>query len=1123
MDKHSQSGEPAPGSKITGILLLCLFLLSGGVLPAQSFFRTYPNTLIDSEITEGVYVHKTADGFVIGVGGQYTREFEGIITTDSDGNMISSTDFNFPYDFGDAPEYPRLALSNGNLLRHKVDTSNHQVVYEILTGAGDVVSSFSIPYPAGDIVGTSNGSISIRGIGKSAEYADGDIFVSFYHGAPWNSVFDIPARTIVYAKVNPISGAIAWMNSFQGEPNRGIALPRLLAVAEDQSIFMSHVEELPINQLHYLEKISPTGELLWKDILITLERQPLQFAPSDADGGVWYYFSQSVYTVSKSVGDGMGGFKLAASFLPDAAFQNGSHQKGAIIPAPDGGVLVAGTVIPNGSTERVMFTMLADSSGNVTKINYFENMPQLLIPKRGIRLPTGAYVIVGALDPTPESFYPYDQIPFMIKVDANGSFTPTTTCADNLLGNPGFEDGLNGWNAVGGVSLSSDANTGVGAARLGGNGFASLGQAVPTTPGTKYTAKAWAKQGSAGFHTLELRFLNSAFITLPGAAQVNVDAADYTEYVLNGTAPADASYVYVIATTDGNGSMALDDVCLTTGGGTPVCDISSNISNIQCNNNGTPANPADDTFSFVLSATNPLPGAGFLVTIQPAGLNFQGTYGTPLTIPDIPISMGNLDISITDNQTNGCLDNISVSPPAPCSNGGGGGEIDLSLTLEQLAVNPPQWSNYMVKLTVMNSGPQAATGVKVHFAKPDGVVYTGGNEYSASQGSFQVFGDEVWTVGDIPVNGSATLTVSYFLLTPAPPVAYAQVIAHNETDNDSQPDNGTPPTPNEDDEAATSGGGTPNPLPDLRITNLQIQNPAIPDGGDVMDYLFDVGNIGTKAVTADFTIKAWLSTDDVLSADDIQDGTISTGNYGVGFAANNVPGSSVVPGSLAPGTYYLIVKIDADDAIAESNENNNIAIQTFTVGDGGGGTGCDAVSMVADPGQITISGANAPHVLIKVFKPNWQVAFECLDGGCTNPLVVSGLGAGSHYVEIKLMDAAWTTICETAQTLQVMDVNGNPINALKINTDRQRLSFDKVYPNPAQYQTTLEMYSQIDQSVTLEFYNLHGQMIHRREVSLRAGKNNIELDVTNWISGIYHIIGKGNGHPAYARFMKIWE
>ncbi|HFA51115.1 MAG TPA: hypothetical protein ENJ95_19045, partial [Bacteroidetes bacterium] len=257
----------------------------------------------------------------------------------------------------------------------------------------------------------------------------------------------------------------------------------------------------------------------------------------------------------------------------------------------------------------------------------------------------------------------------------------------------------------------------------------------------------------------------------------------------------------------------------------------------------------------------------------------------------------------------------------------GGSNIDLELSMAGPS-SAPIYTSYPIDLSITNAGDIAATGVKVHFPHPSGVVYTGGNEFTASQGSFAPLNGEEWNVGTLPAGASATLRVNYFLLQNNLPEAYAQVTAANETDVDSTPNNGTPPSVNEDDEASTAGGSPA--LPDLVLANLNILNAPI-GAGETLNYSFDISNLGSGAASGNFNVKAWISTDNLLSPDDIQDGTVQTGNYAPGLTQTGIPGASTIPSGLADGNYFLIVKVDADDVISESNEDNNIVFQNFSV------------------------------------------------------------------------------------------------------------------------------------------------------------------------------------------------
>ncbi len=86
--------------------------------------------------------------------------------------------------------------------------------------------------------------------------------------------------------------------------------------------------------------------------------------------------------------------------------------------------------------------------------------------------------------------------------------------------------------------------------------------------------------------------------------------------------------------------------------------------------------------------------------------------------------------------------------------------------------------------------------------------------------------------------------------------------------------------------------------------------------------------MGRRAI---FTIKSYLSTDNVWSANDYQDGIIPTANFAAGQLVTQVAGAMTVNNTVPTGQYYLILKVDADNAIAENNENNNVIVSAGLV------------------------------------------------------------------------------------------------------------------------------------------------------------------------------------------------
>ena len=121
-------------------------------------------------------------------------------------------------------------------------------------------------------------------------------------------------------------------------------------------------------------------------------------------------------------------------------------------------------------------------------------------------------------------------------------------------------------------------------------------------------------------------------------------------------------------------------------------------------------------------------------------------------------------------------------------------------------------------VVVANAGPEAAAGVRVSVPRPEGVVYEGGRESTATQGDFAAYGDRLWRVGELAAGESAELTVRYFTLAAGGFGQYAEVADSDTPDPDSEPGNGEAPLAREDDEAYADIGGAAASGAQLRVS-----------------------------------------------------------------------------------------------------------------------------------------------------------------------------------------------------------------------------------------------------------------------------------------------------------------
>jgi uncharacterized repeat protein (TIGR01451 family) len=146
---------------------------------------------------------------------------------------------------------------------------------------------------------------------------------------------------------------------------------------------------------------------------------------------------------------------------------------------------------------------------------------------------------------------------------------------------------------------------------------------------------------------------------------------------------------------------------------------------------------------------------------------------------DIDSTPGNGDPSEDD------LARVSLTPTI----------IDLALTKVVDVASPLVNEAVTFTITVVNTGPDTATGVSVLDLLPAGLVF---QSASASVGTY-VASTGVWTLGTLTSGQTETLFISAFVTTLGTKVNTAQVRSANEHDIDSTPGNGDP---SEDDQAS---------------------------------------------------------------------------------------------------------------------------------------------------------------------------------------------------------------------------------------------------------------------------------------------------------------------------------
>ncbi len=173
--------------------------------------------------------------------------------------------------------------------------------------------------------------------------------------------------------------------------------------------------------------------------------------------------------------------------------------------------------------------------------------------------------------------------------------------------------------------------------------------------------------------------------------------------------------------------------------------------------------------------TIPTLGVGQSVTLQiNADITAAGTFTNTAELvasdQDDPDSIANNDLPDEDDQSSSTL----FTPV-----------IDLSLLKTTAPSRPSVGSEVTFTLEVHNDGPDEATGVIVSDILPDGFEFLASNHplaFSAATG--------LWNVGAIAGGESQSLEIRGTVTATAPFANRAQVVAADQFDSDSTPDNG---------------------------------------------------------------------------------------------------------------------------------------------------------------------------------------------------------------------------------------------------------------------------------------------------------------------------------------------
>ncbi|MEZ4948256.1 MAG: CARDB domain-containing protein [Saprospiraceae bacterium] len=92
--------------------------------------------------------------------------------------------------------------------------------------------------------------------------------------------------------------------------------------------------------------------------------------------------------------------------------------------------------------------------------------------------------------------------------------------------------------------------------------------------------------------------------------------------------------------------------------------------------------------------------------------------------------------------------------------------VDLELNILGPTNNPPNFSYFTTVAKIENKGTATASNIVILMPHAEGAVYQGGNEYLASKGTYELYGNQSWRISSLAPGEAATLTMNFsdFLL-----------------------------------------------------------------------------------------------------------------------------------------------------------------------------------------------------------------------------------------------------------------------------------------------------------------------------------------------------------------------
>ena len=327
--------------------------------------------------------------------------------------------------------------------------------------------------------------------------------------------------------------------------------------------------------------------------------------------------------------------------------------------------------------------------------------------------------------------------------------------------------------------------------------------------------------------------------------------------------------------------------------------------------------------------------------------------------------------------------------------------------------------------------------------------------------------------------------------------------------------------------------------PDL-IAYDETVSPSTIQAGENLTVTCVIKNQGSS-VAASSVVKYYLSANSSFDAGDMEmgsDNVISLAKDG----SMTVAEIFQIPVNTAAGNWYVLIYADANLAITEDNENNNIASSQITVFKGQADLIIQSKSVT--PATVNVGGVltanctiknqgqgDAGSSILKYFlSSNTQLDGTDIELGSDNVLsltvnsssasnenlIIPNNNANGNWFILFVADAS-DQIDESDETNNIESMSITITGNTGFDETNNLLDAIRMYPNPVTDYFVIET-GQLKDQLNIEIFDMNGKLVYK--VYPTNNLNNQKIDVSSFSSGMYQLKIGSNQQYKLINFMK---